>query len=185
MNNSEFGLIDDQSLSNNPAYTSFLDKEKWHLDIHNPFRKDVQYKAIDNCIDIFRTGRYNLDDVNRNPNDFSSDSVGNELIKRCEGFLFKENEFVVFIEIKVRTYGKWLKDAREKFEETILSFKEHYPNKVDLIINPIVSNKAHYSVHQNLMVQNRILKDKTELPLEIIIIGGPNSRKIPSFFLIP
>ena len=85
-------------------------------------------------------------------------------IKRCEGFL-QFNDSIVFIEIKNRhsSRGGWLKDAREKFEETILSFREHHPNFANQIVKPILCNPSFSGPHQNETVQKKILKDKIGL----------------------
>ncbi len=123
----------------------------------------VTFKAVDWCVPIYRTGSYSLDDDNRMDSQFSSDSditSGGELIKRCEGFLQYDNS-IVFLEIKNRPGGRaWLKDAREKFEETILSFREHHPNLSTQIKKPILCNPSFFRYHQNEMEQKRILKDK-------------------------
>ena len=88
------------------------------------------------------------------------------LIKRCEGFL-QFDTILLFVEIKRRPRGNWLSDAREKFEETILSFREHNPNSPLQIIEPIVSNKLFNRLHQSEMVQKKILKDKVGVELKI------------------
>ncbi len=84
-------------------------------------------------------------------------------LKRCEGFIEYGNS-ILFIEIKNRPRSGWLKDAREKFEETILSFKEHHPNLSSHIVKPILCNPSFQrAYHQNETVQKRILKDKIGL----------------------
>jgi hypothetical protein len=123
----------------------------------------VSFKAVDWCVPIFRTGTYHLDDDARVPAKFSSDNTGADLIKRCEGFL-QFNGSIVFIEIKNRHGGRgWLKDAREKFEETILSFREHHPNFASQIVKPILCNPSFPGLHQNETVQKKILKEKIGL----------------------
>ncbi len=131
--------------------------------------RTIQFKAVDYCIDIFRTGNYDLDDDNRDPAQFSSDNVRipgvpNELIKRCEGFFVYENN-ILFFEIKTGLSGSWLKDAREKFEETILSFRQYHSHLNLNVLPPIIANKNYppIRVHQNEGVQQRILRDKIQL----------------------
>ncbi len=124
----------------------------------------VFFKAVDWCVQIFRTGTYNLTDVNRNYTQFSSDNINSQrrgLIKRCEGFI-QYNNRIVFIEIKNRRSqrGDWIEDSREKFEETILSFKEHHPQLASLIVKPILANPAFIGPHPNEAIQKKILKDK-------------------------
>lgn len=129
----------------------------------NNSNTEVTFKAIDWCVPIFRTGTYDLDDEARVVAEFSSDNIGVNLIKRCEGFLSYNNS-IVFIEIKNRHGGRgWLKDAREKFEETILSFREHHQDRVVQIEKPILCNPSFPGPHQNETIQKKILKDKIGL----------------------
>ncbi|WP_220485332.1 hypothetical protein [Myroides sp. WP-1] len=162
-----FGISDASASNRVPAVVLFDQEDLWDFTIENLTNNAIQYKAIDFCIPIYRTGAYNVNDDNSNPLDFSSDHQGTELIKRCEGFLFDGAHWILFFEIKTKLNQGWLTDARRKFEETILSFKEHHPDLKHQIINPIISNKAVYKVPQNEMIQSRILKDKTGVSLQI------------------
>jgi|GEM_PF-1266238 len=169
----EFGISDSNSASRTPAIVMLSDKTKWDVIVQNPQERQVQYKAIDYCVEIYRTGTYNVNDDASDIQDFSSDKISlsdsPELIKRCEGMLIEQNMGILFFELKVCSRSKWLADARKKFEETILSFKEHHPDKVNQIVEPVVSNKAFakFRVHQNLAYQNRILKDKIGKELKV------------------
>ena len=167
--NDTFGVSDANADLRMPAFIMFNNPSDWDLTIENKDNREVKYKAIDFCIDIYRTGSYDVYNDNSSIADFSSDSNSTDkyMIKRCEGLLFKENEWILFFEIKNRLKGNWLIDARRKFEETILSFKEHHPNLRHLIIAPIVSNKLFNRAHQSEMTQKRILKDKVGVELKI------------------
>jgi len=162
-----FGISDANSNSRSPAFIVTTSPPTWDFSIENPNQRTVHYKAIDYCIPIFRTGHYNVKDDNSDPQDFSSDNQGTELIKRCEGFLYKEGEWILFFEIKTALTQGWLTDARRKFEETILSFKEHHPELAHQIIAPIVSNRSSFKANQSEVIQNRILKDKTGVSMLI------------------
>lgn len=165
-----FGISDANANTRIPAIILLDQEEQWDFTIENPNNRAVNYKAIDYCVDIFRTGTYDVNDDNSDVADFSSDNLNTAnrgLIKRCEGFLYKDGEWMLFFEIKNRPKGNWLIDARRKFEETILSFKEHHPHLSNIIIEPIVSNKLFYGVHQNQMIQKRILKDKIGVELKV------------------
>ena len=112
-NQNRFGLSDDDSTLRQPAKVKLNDEPNWDFTIENPAIKNVNFKAVDFCVDIFRTGTYSLDDDNRIANQFSSDSVnclGMGLIKRCEGFL-QFDSTILFVEIKRRPKGNWLSDA--------------------------------------------------------------------------
>lgn len=156
-----FGIND--GISRMPAFVLINEELDWDLTVENPNRRQVQFKAIDFCVDIFRTGSYNLNNNGRATHEFSSDEVSSsrfDQIKRCEGMLIIDNEQILFIEIKKALYGGWLKDAREKFEESILSFKEHHPGLQNGILKPIIANRVFKRTHQNEMVQKKILKEK-------------------------
>lgn len=168
--NNRFGISDANANTRIPAIVMLGNEPKWDFTIENPNNRTVSYKAIDYCVDIFRTGTYDVNDDNSDIADFSSDSINaidGGLIKRCEGFLYGDGEWILFFEIKTSLKGRWLIDARRKFEETILSFKEHHPHLSDIIIEPIVSNKLFSRVHQSEMVQKRILKDKIGVELKV------------------
>ncbi len=162
--NNTFGISDVDGGNNLPAKISTVNPDSTtDFIIVNNSNTEVFFKAVDWCVPIFRTGIYNLDDDERVIAQFSSDNIGAYLIKRCEGFL-QFNDSIVFIEIKNRPGGKgWLKDAREKFEETILSFREHHQNFANQIKKPILCNSSFSGSHQNETVQKKILKDKIGL----------------------
>lgn len=167
--NSRFGISDANADNRLPAKVMLNNEPSWDFTLENNAQVEVYFKAIDYCLDIFRTGIYDVHDDSSNINDFSSDSInpgGRQLIKRCEGLIANAN-FILFFEIKNRPKGDWLVDARRKFEETILSFKEHHPALSQLIIEPIVSNKLFHRVHQSEMIQKKILKDKVGVELKV------------------
>lgn len=165
--NNTFGISDVDGANNIPAKVNVINPDPaTDFIIVNNSNTQITFKAVDWCVPIYRTGCYSLDDENRIDSQFSSDSdisSNNDLIKRCEGFLQYDNS-IVFIEIKNRPDGRgWLKDAREKFEETILSFREHHPNLATQIKKPILCNPSFPGPHQNETIQKRILKDKIGL----------------------
>lgn len=159
--NPQFGITDETGDESTPARVDVANSAIWDLTVINNSGVDVTFKAVDWCVPIYRTGTYDLDDETRTAAQFSSDNVGTELIKRCEGFLQYDNN-ILFIEIKrIKTKpSRWIKDAREKFEETILSFKEHHPHLTIQIIKPIIVNPKHSGLAPTEMVQKKILKDK-------------------------
>ena len=162
--NSTFGISDVDGGNNLPAKIGAVNPDPaTDFIVVNNSNTEVSFKAVDWCVPIYRTGTYNLDDDARVIAQFSSDYIGVDLIKRCEGFL-QFNDSIVFIEIKNRPGGRgWLKDAREKFEETILSFREHHPNFANQIEKPILCNPSFPGSHQNETVQKKILKEKIGL----------------------
>ena len=161
-----FGISDVNGGNGLPAKVNAVNPDpKIDFIVSNHSNTEVIFKAVDWCIPIYRTGIYNLGNDSREPVDFSSNNESDDvdLIKRCEGFL-QFNESIVFIEIKNRKGGEnWIKDAREKFEETILSFREHHPDLENQILKPRLCNPSFGRVHQNEIIQKRILKDKIGL----------------------
>lgn len=165
--NQQFGITDEDGGNSTPARVDATDPTIWDLTVTNNSGVNVCFKAVDWCVSIYRTGTYNLDDVTRTNTQFSSDNIdkiNRGLIKRCEGFLQFDNK-ILFIEVKNwrKAKGGWVRDAREKFEETILSFREHHPRLAGQVIEPILSNPSFHGLHPNDMVQKRILKDKIGL----------------------
>jgi hypothetical protein len=155
-----FGISDVEGGDNLPAKITSNPNPETDFIVNNYSGTEVFFKAVDWCVEICRSSTYNLNDDEREPAQFSSDdNPDGDLIKRCEGFL-QFNNTIVFIEIKNRPRGSWLKDAREKFEETILSFREHHPDVTAKIEKPRLCNPSFQRVHQNEMMQKRILKDK-------------------------
>lgn len=166
--NNRFGISDANADNRLPAKVMLDNEPSWDFTIENN-NGELLFKAIDFCVDIYRTGTYDVYNNQSDINDFSSDdmdSMARGLIKRCEGLIKSEN-FILFFEVKNRPKGDWLIDSRRKFEETILSFKEHHPHLAHLIIEPIVSNKSFLRVHQTEMIQKKILKDKVGLELKV------------------
>ena len=158
--NNTFGISDVDGVNGLPAKINAINPDSTtDFIVVNNSNTEVSFKAVDWCVPIFRTGTYNLNDGARVTAQFSSNNIGADLLKRCEGFLQFDNS-IVFIEIKNRPGGRgWLKDAREKFEETILSFREHHPDLANQIVKPILSNPSFPGPHQNETVQKKILKD--------------------------
>ena len=94
-----FGITDEDGGNSTPARVDNVDPTIWDLTVINNSGVNVMFKAVDWCVPIYRTGTYNLDDETRTAAQFSSDNIGTELIKRCEGFL-QFNSKILFIEIK-------------------------------------------------------------------------------------
>lgn len=165
--NSAFVISDANSSARIPARVLPCDDSQWDFKVENQKRKEISFKAVDYCIEIFRTGTYDLNDAKRDKANFSvsNNRLDGEPAKRCEGFLLYDNE-ILFIEIKTGKFGSWLTSAREQLEETILSFEYAHPNHNLKILKPVVANK-NIKVHQNLAYQSKILKMKVGLDFEL------------------
>ena len=99
----KFGLCDDPPPLSNPAYIDEEEPTKWIEVVKNSKEKNIEFYAIDNCVDIRR-------------DDGTMDS-------RCDGVLSYEDK-LIFIELKERAGGQWLKKGREQLTATINRFKQ-------------------------------------------------------------
>ncbi|WP_416864335.1 MAG: hypothetical protein ACMVP2_17025 [Imperialibacter sp.] len=99
-----FGLCDDPSPSQNPAYIDEKDGSKWIAVVENESRNNVAFTAIDNCVEI------------RRPD--------GTMEKRCDGAL-TYNKNIIFVELKERsaTGNNWVIDAERQLKATIGGFE--------------------------------------------------------------
>ena len=97
-----FGLRDDSSPGTRPAYIDETELEKWIGVVKNPKAIVVDFFAVDNCVTVTKP-------------DGRRDST-------CDGILRYEKK-LIFVELKERDGGKWLKKGREQITNTILRFK--------------------------------------------------------------
>jgi hypothetical protein len=117
-----FGLCDDPSPAENPAYIDEVDGEKWIAVVDNPNQYKCIFTALDNCIDSFRA-----DDT---------------MEKRCDGVL-TYNSSVIFVELKQRSDKKgrkWVNDAENQLRKSIefcedAGFCKPYRHKLAYIAN--------------------------------------------------
>jgi hypothetical protein len=102
-NAKRFGLCDDPPPSENSAYIDENDDSKWIGIVNNPTNKEVDFYAIDNCVDVLRA------DGNKE--------------SRCDGMLNYEKN-IIFVELKMRGTSGWLTKARNQLTITISKFQE-------------------------------------------------------------
>lgn len=145
-NATDFGICDDPPPSANPAYIDNHKTSEWIAVIKNSSNKNVDFYAIDNCIEILRE---NGDKENR-----------------CDGFLqFNDNLF--FIELKNRVSHGWLKKGRKQITVTINKFLENNSlgdfNKVEAY----VCNKQRPLTITVNNTETQKFKDDTGLILRI------------------
>ena len=129
----KFGICDDQSSASNPAYIDESNQNNWIGIVNNPKKKEVNFNAIDNCIDIRR--------------------ADNTMDSKCDGVLsFEQN--LIFIELKEREGGQWLKKGREQLTATIKRFKQEVNISQYKSIKGYVCNslrpKAHPGQAENM-----------------------------------
>lgn len=105
-NKIEFGICDGLHLSKIPAFIDDSNPSEWIGKVINPSNKDVDFYAIDNCVEILK-----------------ADGVSQE--SSCDGMLHFYN-CIVFVELKKRGGSGWLKKAREQLSITIKKFTLDY-----------------------------------------------------------
>lgn len=137
-NDLEFGLCDDTP--NSPAYIDERDRSKWIGIVKNPGKKEAEFYAIDNCVDILRA-------------DGSQES-------RCDGVL-KESTNLIFVELKERGSKGWFGDGRKQLTTTINIFKANYNTSDYSSITAHVCNSLRPASNSGRAVSIQMFKDDT------------------------
>lgn len=102
-----FGICDDEPPPAKQAYLDFENSDAWIAWVDNKGGKEVQFTAIDNCIEIRR--------------------ANGEQESRCDGMLTHDRT-ITFVELKDRDSGRWLGDASDQLKVSI----DIYSNEVGL-----------------------------------------------------
>ena len=152
-NKVEFGLCDDPPPAINPAYIDENDKTKWIGVIKNNNNKEIEFIAIDACIDIRKQD--------------------GTLESRCDGLLSYEND-LIFVELKYREGGQWLKKGREQLTITVNNFKANYDilaynNVYGNVCNSLrpLSHSGHAAnIQQFYDETNLVLKSENVIKIE-------------------
>lgn len=119
-NKAEFGLCDDPPPATNPAYIDEVDDSKWISIVKNSKIKEIEFIAIDACIDIRKSD--------------------GSLESRCDGLLSFDNS-LIFVELKSREGGQWLKKGREQITITVNNFKLNYNiNQYDNVFGSVCNS---------------------------------------------
>lgn len=116
-----FGLCDDPSPAENPAYIDEVDGKKWIAVVENPNQYQCKFTALDHCIDSFR--------------------ADGTMENRCDGVL-TYNDSILFVELKERgTKGnQWINKAENQLRKSIsfcedANFSKPYSRKLAYIAN--------------------------------------------------
>ena len=118
----KFGICDDTPPPAKPAYISknIADKPSWIVEIQNPNNIEVNFIAIDSCIDLRKED-------------------GN-LESRCD-CMINYNNTITFIELKDRISKGWLSKAKSQVENTILLFDKNHDSSVYSHKRVLIANK--------------------------------------------
>jgi hypothetical protein len=136
----EFGLCDDPPPATDPAYIDELDKTKWIAIVENPNLKTAYFYAVDHCVTVVRP-------------DGTTDS-------RCDGILLYENN-LVFVELKSRQSGQWLKKGREQLTNTIRNFMANHDISTYNSVRASVCNNLKPLAHFGQATNIQKFKDDT------------------------
>jgi len=143
-NNSTFGICDDPPPLKEPAYIQEFRPIDWIAEVTNISEKRVVFKAIDNCVPVYR------------PN--------GELESRCDGLLVCENE-IIFIELKDRNSARWLSKGRDQITVTVENFiKNHNQNDYNWKV-AYVCNKQRPFAASGINTEMEKFKNDTALLL--------------------
>jgi hypothetical protein len=140
----KFGLCDDPSVKQ-PAYIDEDKQEKWIAIINNPNKKNIRFSAIDNCISLYKKD--------------------GTLDKRCDGVL-QYKKHLIFIELKDRGMGPWVKKGSQQLQASIQHFKK-IPNSSSFSMEAYICNKQKPQAHKGQMVHLQKFKDSTGVTLRI------------------
>ncbi len=140
-----FGLCDDMQPALTQAYIDIDNKDKWIAIVKNFQNKTIFFHPIDNCVIIWK--------------------AENKMDKRCDGILTHDN-CLIFVELKNRAGGQWLKDGREQLTATIKRFKQEFNiNQFDKV-EAYVCNSLRPEYHAGQMSNIQMFKDDTGLILK-------------------
>jgi hypothetical protein len=119
-----FGICDNPSPANDPAYIDETDGSKWIAVIENDNRLSTVFTAIDNCIEI-------------------KDAEG-KMEKRCDGMLMY-NSTVIFVELKQRGAkgNAWVLDAEPQLMNSIKHFEQTEISESFKQKKAYISNSEH------------------------------------------
>ena len=145
---SKFGLCDELSPSNAPAYIDINvsnEETKWIAIVENANKIKVTFTAIDNCIKI-------------------EESDG----KRCDGMLTYE-DCIILVELKERK-GKtrnWVKDGDEQLRNTISIFSNNHSMSSYRNKKAYIANNKRPNFQESQMVRMERFREETGFRLEI------------------
>lgn len=123
-----FGICDNPPPPHLPAYLSknIAEKPNWILEIENSKRINIQFIAIDNCIDLRK--------------------ADGKMESRCDCLITHEDT-IVFIELKDRLGRGWLSKAKLQVENTISIFERNHNSNIFKHKKVLIANKQRPFFH--------------------------------------
>ncbi|MBF0379113.1 MAG: hypothetical protein HQK72_16775 [Desulfamplus sp.] len=139
------GLCDDPPPNINPAYIDENNPSNWIATVKNNVQEIVSFYAIDNCVSILR--------------------ANGDMESRCDGMLLYSKK-LIFIELKSREGGQWLKKGREQLTTILNIFKsQNNINNYDNV-EAYVCNSLRPLAHVGHASNIQKFKDDTGLILK-------------------
>ena len=142
-----FGLCDDAPPARIPAYIDEIDESKWIGVVDNPNLKLIGFYGIDHCL-VLKRGE------------------GKETQQECDGLLHYDNE-LIFVELKDRQYGGWVKTGCNQLIATIEYFNKTSSLNNYRSIKAYICNRQRPCFNANYNSHIQEFKDKTGLILII------------------
>lgn len=146
-NKAKFGLCDDPTPSENPAYIDEDNSDNWIGVVKNKNEHSLDFFAIDHCVDIIRPD--------------------GKMESRCDGLLRHEKR-LIFVELKSRKKkgSAWLTEGRRQLKATIEVFKDNIDKELYESIEGYVCNQLKPLANQGHAVQLQKFKDETGYSLK-------------------
>ncbi len=152
----KFGLRDDEFFplmdtctpptDNKRAYIDENEEIEWIAEVENTAQQEVDFYALDNCVPFIRED--------------------GSLASRCDGLLsYAKN--LIFVELKSREKGRWVKRGREQLTATISKFDENYNRKNYSNIEAYVSNNLKPDFHSGQQGAINQFFEDTDLILNV------------------
>lgn len=142
----EFGLCDNPKPANDPAYISEYPSQDWIAIVRNISNLSVDFFAIDNCVEIRRSN--------------------GQIDSRCDGVL-KTELGLIFVELKSRESGQWVKKGREQITATFDRFTAEVDVALFKSIRASVCNNLRPHSNVGHMANIQQFHDDTGLVLSV------------------
>ncbi|PWV51614.1 hypothetical protein [Chitinophaga sp. S165] len=143
----EFGLYDEPDPAKKPAYILEGDKPKWIGIVKNPNRFQVDFYGLDH--DPATT-------IYKNP------PTNTERESMCDG-LVKQQDELIFVELKTRKGPGWLADATDQLINSINLFARDHVRSIHAFssVRANICNSLRPNFSQNYMKEMQRFKDET------------------------
>jgi hypothetical protein len=139
-----FGICDDYNIE--PAYVSISKSDKWIASVTNQHKKEVNFIAVDHCIEITRPD--------------------GKMESRCDAMLSYDKN-IVFVELKDKR--KDWSNGFDQIEQTLICFIENHGSFYwrQQRRRAFLANKSHPNFHVTSNEQDRKFYSRYKIRLNI------------------